>query len=133
MSVSTFVDRMRRRQVDVMLSEATVTRPSGDLTYADGVETPADGDELYSGACNPMPTGTTTTVERRTEHGAEQITVHLYRVKFPWDADPFAVDDLIAMTASKDPTFAGVTLQITDVERSDYQVSRVYLAIEYLR
>ena len=142
MAVDTFIDRMRRRQVDVMLSTCIVRRPQPigddlDEQTIDGldveVQVPPVTTVVYTGRCNPMPDGRQSTVERRVEHADAQETIHLYRVKFPHDAGPFLPDDLVEITSSKDPSFVGVTLQITDVERSDYQVAHVVNAIEYLR
>lgn len=128
-AVSRTLQRMEGRQVD-RAGECVISAPGeGEGTIdAEGVYTPPAASERWSGACWVRPS-TRATSTRNVDVAGQQVTLHLYDVKVPWDATA-EKDDVVTVTTSRDPLLEGRQMIVREVVVREYGASRTLVCQE---
>jgi hypothetical protein len=97
-----------------MVDSCTITHPAAGLgtfdddthTYAPPTETP-----VYAGRCRVQTRDGLVAADRNV--GERQITVLRFEVHVPLVATGIAVDDLVTITAARDPDLVGRRFRVT--------------------
>lgn len=122
MSAAEAALRGRREAESLMLDACTVHRPGAPVTDPDtGVVAPALT-LVYAGPCKVQQT---ISQASNPTAGGHSFTVHDSRVDFPVSAGPFAVDDVVTMTASAlDTQLVGRTFRVSELFHKSYATAQ---------
>ena len=117
MSVEGVLARGRQAALQLLRDTCLIERKTGERVFD-----PVTGqyeqawEVVYTGPCRLKPNADGNT-GRDTELGdAQNITLHRYPVRLPWDATPeIRRDDRLTITASDDVWLVGRPLEVVDV------------------
>lgn len=122
MSAEAAVLAGRREAEALMLDSCTVGRPGAPVTDPEtGVVSPSTV-PVYAGPCKVQQTisqGSTPTA------GGHQFTVQDSRADFPVSAGPFAVDDVVTVTAAVlDPQLVGRVFRVVELFHKSFATAQ---------
>lgn len=132
MTLGAFIARSRRRQADLFVDEATVSRPvaGGTVSTSTNVYTPTTPTTVYSGPCLLRAF---TWEGTSTGYGDTEVRLRRVRAKFPVDTDIDYDDIVVPTTSVYDESLVGVGFRVTDFFRDGWQIARVAILEEILR
>ena len=123
--------RIRTDYTATLGDTGTIVRLSGDPVFDPDTGTYTEPSEstIYTGAGRVMPRPAAETV---VAVGEQPVTLRLYDVSLPYDADGIEVDDYWVTTVSVDAELVGRRLRVLDVGWSSLQAGRRLLCQDVL-
>lgn len=127
MSVAEALRRGRAAVAQLMTDIVTITR-AGSTTFDPntGRNTPGAATTLYAGPADVKPMAM---AAAQQEAADREVTLRSYDVKLPFTVSAdIRLDDTVTVSASPDPTLAGLVLVVTDVQHGARRTARHLIA-----
>lgn len=108
------IGRARPALYASMLDTCVVRQPAttGQLNESTGLYETTAGTTVYSGRCRLESTSGSSDPTSRDDRPFAEV---VYTLLLPWDADGFAVGQVVAITSSDDPAIADHTWRVSRV------------------